>query len=139
MTLALRVVYYHDIAVTELTATPTMVQIGGIVEIKVTVKNLGNATETFNLTTTYGSITQIEEIVELQPEETRTFTYYWDTSNEQLCTHTISSLAGPVEGETYIFNNFRNTAVHLVTFMPEPATLKIEQSSAKGLRNLTLI
>ena len=134
MTLALGVVYYHDIAVSELTVTPTMVQVGGTVEIKVTVKNLGNATESFDLTTNYGSIAQVEHIVDLEPGGERTFTYYWDTTGESTCFHTICALAHPVEGETYIYNNFRSTSVAIVSLIPEPATLKVEPSPAKGLR-----
>ena len=124
----------HDVAVSQLIATPTMVEIGGIVEIDVTVKNLGNVYETFDLTTNYGSIAQVEHIVDLEPGGERTFTYHWDTSGESTCFHTISALAHPVEGETYIYNNFRSVSVAIVSFIPEPATLKVEPSPAKGLR-----
>ena len=124
----------HDVAVSQLVATPTMVEIGGIVEIRVTVKNFGNVYETFNLTTNYGSIAQVEHIVDLEPGGERTFTYHWDTTGESTCFHTISALAHPVEGETYIYNNFRSVGVAIVSFIPEPATLKVEPSPAKGLR-----
>jgi hypothetical protein len=128
------VTYNHDIAVTQIIATPTIVEVGEIVEISVTVKNLGNATETFDLTTNYGSKAQVEHIVDLELGGERTFTYHWDTSGESTCFHTISALAHPVEGETYIYNNFRSVSVAIVSFIPEPATLKVEPSPAKGLR-----
>jgi len=124
----------HDVTVSQLIATPTMVEIGGTVEINVTVKNLGNVYETFDLTTNYGSIAQVEHIVDLEPGGERTFTYHWDTSGESTCFHPISALAHPVEGETYIYNNFRSVDVAIVSFIPEPATLKVEPSPAKGLR-----
>jgi hypothetical protein len=134
MTLAIGVVYYHDIAVSELTVTPKMVQVGGTVEIKVTVKNLGNATETFDLTTNYGSIAQVEHIVDLEPGDERTFTYHWDTTSESTGVHTIGASAHPVEGETRIYNNHRSAGVAIVSFIPEHAMLKVEPSQAKGLR-----
>ena len=129
------VTYVHDVAITQIVATPTMVEIGEIVEIRVTVKNLGNATETFNVTTNYGSLAEEEHVVDLEPGSEVTFGYTWDTSSEDTCLHTVSALAHPVEGETFIYNNFRSTGIRIVNFIPEHATLKVEPSIAKGLRD----
>jgi len=132
-TIALSVTYVYDVAVTRLVATPAMVQIGDTVYINVTVKNLGNATETFTLTTNYGGYAQVETITNLPPGNETMFYYVWDTTGEETCFHTISALASPVSGETYIHNNFRSTGVRIVSLIPQPATVKVEPSSILGI------
>jgi hypothetical protein len=127
-----QVVYNHDIAIWNLDATPAMTEIGGMIDIVVTAKNVGNATETFTLTTTYGSHVETEPITDLLPEDEITFNYHWDTTGEEKCVHFISATAGPVAGEVHTFDNTRLTSVRLVTLLPPPTNLKISPSSAKG-------
>ncbi len=132
-TIALSVTYVHDVGVKSITVTPDMVEPGDMVHICVTVKNFGNATETFTLTTNYGIYAKIESIKDLAPGNELTFCYDWDTTGESTCYHTIDALASPVPGETNIRNNFRSTGVRIVSFIPPSATLKVEPSPAKGL------
>jgi PKD repeat protein len=127
-------VYEHDVAITVLTATPTMLQIGDTVHITVTAKNVGNATETFNVTTTYGSYSNVETVIDLLPEEHVTFNYDWLTSAETKCVHTINAVAEQVAGETYVHNNQRSVGVYLVELIPSEATVKVEPALVKSLR-----
>jgi len=125
--------YIHDIAIVQLDATPSMVKIGGTVYIAVTVENNGNATETFTLITTYDSHVQTETITNLSPGAQVSFNYNWDTTGEQRCLHYINASAGPVDGETFTFDNTRSTGVKLVPTIPPATTLKINPSTVKGL------
>lgn len=126
------VVYEHDVAVSDLVGTPEMALLGTVVHISVTAKNVGNATESFSLTTTYGSHVETEEITDLLPEDEITFTYEWDTTGEGTCNHAITASVEVVPEETYTYNNHRATYVRLVSFIPAPALLKIAPTLAKG-------
>jgi hypothetical protein len=123
----------HDVAVTEVTPTPAMVEIGGAVSINVTVKNKGNCYENITLTVTYGSIIIIETINDFVPGATKTFTYVWDTTGEGTCLHPISAIINPVPGETYLLDNHRDPNVAIVSNIPSPATVKVEPPSLMGV------
>lgn len=122
----------YDIAITELTATPFMVEIGDIVNIDVTVKNIGNTYQTFSLIINYGTNSQTIPVTDLAPGGIISFHIQWDTTGETTCFHSISALAGPVPGEKFIYNNFRQTGVAIVPLIPEPATVKVEPSPMQG-------
>lgn len=125
--------FVHDVAVSDVTAAPTMVEIGGAVYISVTVKNLGNCYENTTLTITYGSHIIIIPIKDWAPGNATTFHYVWDTTGEGTCLHTISALVNPVPLETCIYNNYRDTNVALVSNIPSPAILKVEPPSVIGV------
>ena len=72
----------HDIAVTNVTVSPSETYIGRIVQITVTLQNYGNVPEDF-ATTIYAdgnNITAID-ILNLLPAETRIITYDWNTTS----------------------------------------------------------
>jgi len=125
--------FVHDVAVSDVTAAPAMVEIGGAVYISVTVKNLGNCYENTTLTITYGSHIIIIPIKDWAPGNATTFHYVWDTTGEGTCLHTISALLNPVPLETCIYNNYRDTSVALVSNIPSPATVKVEPPSVIGV------
>ncbi len=125
--------FVHDVAVSDVTAAPAMVEIGGAVYISVTVKNLGNCYENTTLTITYGSHIIIIPIKDWAPGNATTFHYVWDTTGEGTCLHTISALVNPVPLETCIYNNYRDTNVALVSNIPSPAILKVEPPSVIGV------
>jgi hypothetical protein len=125
--------FVHDVAVSDVTATPGMVKIGGIVSISVTVNNLGNCYENDTLTVTYCGTIKTETIKDWTPGTTKTFTYAWDTTGQSKCLHLVSALLNAVTGETYLFNNYRDTNVALVTNIPLPTTLKVMPVPATGV------
>jgi len=129
---------FHDITIFKLTATPEMLLAGQIVNINVTVKNVGNMFETFNLGTTYGTFnpqTKVETITDLAPGDTRTFYYQWDTTGEHTGVHNATAIAGPVYGEIYLFDNIKIAYVRIVSFIPAATTLKLVPSTLKGLQH----
>jgi hypothetical protein len=114
----------HDVAVTNVTAFPKRILIMGIVTINVTVANMGNYYETFNVTIyagnhilTYPHLT----VSNLAPGTTATLTIKWDLfpvivmifpppwpwppCKPMVENLTIWAEAGPVVGEMNVSNN----------------------------------
>jgi hypothetical protein len=89
----------HDIAVTSVTISQTVISIGETVGIGVTVFNKGNESETFDLNVYYNS-SLIETIgVEvLLPLEEQTFTFNWNTNTVTPGSYQISASA-PLPGD----------------------------------------
>jgi parallel beta-helix repeat protein len=98
---AVFVVVIHDVAVTNVTPSKTVVGQGYSTSIKVTLENQGNFTENFNVTTYYDD-TPIETktVANLPPSEETTITFTLDTTGFEKGNYTISAYAWPVPGET---------------------------------------
>jgi hypothetical protein len=96
----------HDIAVTDVAPSKTVVVQGYSMSIDVTVENQGDFTETFNVKT-YVNTTQIEEktVINLNPGSNRLLSFTWNTSGFDLGNYTISAVADAVSGETDISDN----------------------------------
>jgi len=100
----------HDIAVVWLSAEPTEVYVGENITIKITVLNLGNVPESFNVTAYYGSnIIQVLPVISLSPYTQETITLEWNTTNAKTGVYTLGANATILEGEMNIENNsFKN-------------------------------
>jgi len=123
----------HSIVVLPLTVTPTMVVAGQTVSISVTVANQGNYFETLNLVTTFGHFTKNETITDIYPGSNATFNYLWDTTGENLCFHGIYATAYPhTYYEPYDNKLQRSGGVRIVSYIPPPATVKVEPSLVSG-------
>lgn len=91
----------RDVAVINVTASPTKVYAGRSVNINITVKNEGDIAETFNVTAYYddnpiGTIT----VENLASDQETTMTLIWNTAGLQPCSNfTISAKAGPLPFE----------------------------------------
>jgi hypothetical protein len=98
--------YFHDVAVTSLYPSSHIAYAGQELNITVTVKNLGNATESFNLTLYYDSNVIGRVLVrDLPPWVERSVTFEWDTSNVAEGNYTLKAYAEPVKDETNTANN----------------------------------
>jgi len=98
--------YFHDVAVTSLHPSSYIACSGQKLSITVTVKNLGNATESFNLTLYYDSNVIGKVLVsDLSPGVERLIVFEWDTSNVVEGNYTLKAYAEPVKDETDIANN----------------------------------
>jgi len=76
----------RDISLLEAAANPRAVYAGQIVNITVTAKNLGNVTESFNVTVLYNTTTiGIEPNIQLAPNENTTLTFSWNTTGLPEC------------------------------------------------------
>jgi hypothetical protein len=96
----------HDVAVTNVTVPVRQAYEGWVINVNVTVANLGNVTETFSVTLSYNS-TSISTlpVTELAPNSTQTLVFGWNTTNVPWGNYTISAYAQPVPGETNVANN----------------------------------
>jgi len=91
--------YAHDVAVTKVTPSKTVVGQGYSLNINVTVANQGY-TEIFNVTL-YANTTSIAtQTVTLTSENSATITFTWNTAGFAKGKYTISAYAWPVQGET---------------------------------------
>jgi len=103
----------HDIAVSRVKAVPDEVTAGEQVAIRVTVKNLGGFTETFNVTLYYdGNTIEDRTGVTLESATADTLEFNWDTTDVPAGTYTIKAEASIVEGEE---NTNDNVGTYSVT------------------------
>jgi hypothetical protein len=100
----------HDIAVVWLSAEPTEVYVGENITIKITVSNLGNVPESFNVTVYYDSnIIDVIPVVSMSPYTQEATTLEWNTINAKTGVYTLGANATILEGEINIENNsFKN-------------------------------
>ncbi|MGB8780371.1 MAG: dockerin type I domain-containing protein [Candidatus Bathyarchaeia archaeon] len=95
----------HDVAVTDIALSKTVVEEGFSADINVTVANQGGYTETFNVTA-YANATIVgSENVTLTASNSMTVTFTWNTTGFAVGNYTISAYAEPVPGETNVANN----------------------------------
>ena len=101
------ITHVHDVAVTNVTVSSNMVYQGQTVSINVTVANLGNATETFNVTLYYDSnAIATQNVVGLTPSATLMLSFIWNTASVPYChNYTIKAEASTVPDETNTTNN----------------------------------
>jgi len=113
----IRVVREHDIAVTNIVASPSVGYVGDNVSIVVTTVNLGDATETFDVTL-YQNGTEIatSEVSAISPNQRIALNFTWSTSNVAEGSYVIGASAEPVPGEVNVENNvFTDGIVTLLT------------------------
>ena len=90
----------HDIVVTDVTSSKTIVGQGYCLSINVTVENQSDFTETFNVTA-YANTTPITlQTVTLTSGNSSTVTFTWNTTGVAKGNYTISAYATRVLGET---------------------------------------
>jgi subtilisin family serine protease len=102
----------HDVAVTDVTPLKTAVGQGFPCDINVTITNEGDLMEAFS-TTAYADL--IESIgdkitigtmtIILDPGDSTTITFTWNTTDMAESTYIISAYAGPVPDETEVSDN----------------------------------
>jgi hypothetical protein len=95
----------HDVAVINITVSPTTVFPGQSVNINVTVENQGGYAETFNVTTYYDSIAIETQPVSLDIGASTILTFVWNTTGVNKGDYTISAEASVVPDETDTTDN----------------------------------
>jgi hypothetical protein len=104
----LLVTVIRDVAVIDIKPTPTMVYPGRIVTVKVTVKNLGNLTESFTVSTSVDNKTILgsANVENLNPGANVTLTFKWNTTGLTPCHwHFFMANASAVPYEINLSNN----------------------------------
>jgi hypothetical protein len=95
----------HDVAVTNVTFSKTVVGQGYGVNVSVTAADLGNYSETFNVTV-YANATYVaSQNVTLSSGTSANMTFTWNTTGFAMGNYTVSAYAWPVQNETNIVNN----------------------------------
>lgn len=96
----------HDIAITAVSASPSQVQAGEVVHVLIVAANLGDYSETFNVTVYYESnLIQKIPVISLLANSSETLAANWNTSNVGPGIYTISANATIVEGDVNPANN----------------------------------
>ena len=95
----------HDIAITDVTKTKTVIGQGYTLDINATVENQGNLPATFNVTV-YANTTEIEtQEMNLTSGNTTTIVFTWNTTGFAKGNYTISAYAWPVPGDINTADN----------------------------------
>jgi hypothetical protein len=98
---------YHDVAVTAVNFSPTALLAGGLVGINATVKDLGDYSETFNVTAYADSHSLGKKSVSLSSGSFTTVAFVWNTTGYDFGDYAISASASVVPGETNTTNNVK--------------------------------
>jgi hypothetical protein len=97
---------YRDVAVTSVISSRTWVYKGWEVNVTVTVKNLGNVSETFDVNATYdGNLIGTQTVVDLPPTNEISLIFTWDTSSVAYGNYTLAGKATIVPFEFNPVNN----------------------------------
>ena len=101
---------FRDVAVTDVVVPVDQVCQGWLVEIDVTVANLGETSENFTVTVYYdGNTIATQNIQNLEPNATLVVGFMWNTTGVPYWhNYTISAYASPVPYETELTNNRYN-------------------------------
>jgi outer membrane protein assembly factor BamB len=108
----------HDVAVINIVPSATTIEQNQTAPINVTVSNLGNYTETFNVTLYCDSAEIDFQSLTLNAGDSQILTFEWNTTGISLAEHTLKAVADTVPGETNVQNNIY-TLSYPVSVVPE--------------------
>ena len=115
------VVEVHDVAVIDVSPSPTTVTVGDSVSIDVAVENQGTETETFDVTVYYDdAVIDSMTDVSLGSGDGDVLSFSWNTTGVTPESYLISAEASIVEGEDDVEDNFREDGKVEVTEAPPP-------------------
>jgi C1A family cysteine protease len=95
----------HDVATTDLTSAKTIIGQNYTGNFTLNVKDLGNFTETFNVTCCANTTSCLLQNVTLFSGNSTTIAFTWNTTDFAYGNYTISTHADVVPGETNVTNN----------------------------------
>jgi hypothetical protein len=97
---------FHDVAVLNAYPSAYLAYIGDTVDVTVVVKNLGNYTESFNVTARTGAVAVKTSIVQdLGSGAERTVVFHWNTTQVHEGDYIVSASASHVSSEVNYENN----------------------------------
>ena len=104
----------HDVAIENLSLDGSLATSGGSTQVVVTVRDLGDVAETFDVTfyvnnTNVGS----QSVRNLGNGSSVSLSFSWDTTGLRPGTYLLKAAASPVSGETALANNNLTIAVNL--------------------------
>jgi len=105
----------HDVAVGNLVTPSHYVVSGDKVAFNVTVTNMGNMLESFDVSLTCNSsLVDEQSIADLAPEASQNLIFVWDTKDLPVGDYLLAAVASSVSGETRIADNDASIIVHVV-------------------------
>ena len=102
--------FLHDVAVFGVEPSPMITSIGSLVNINVTVHDVGVFDETFNVTVYSGSQTIGNRTVSLQSGSSANLLFTWNTNGYEKGDYAILASASVVQGEVNLSNNDKQAA-----------------------------
>jgi hypothetical protein len=118
----------QDVAVASVDVSPITVYPGTIVNINVTVQNLGNSAETFNVTVFANSKNVgVNTVTALSSGSSATIPFVWNTTGYGKGDYTILASASVVPGEVNVANNNKTASdpVTILTFGHDVAVIHV--------------
>ncbi|MBX5326896.1 MAG: right-handed parallel beta-helix repeat-containing protein [Candidatus Bathyarchaeia archaeon] len=97
--------FVHDVVVTDLKPSSTLVNQGETVNVNVTVANHGAYTETINVTLYANSTALTSHILTLEPADFATTSFVWNTTSFANGNYVLNAEISPVTGEVDTTNN----------------------------------
>ncbi len=90
----------RDVAISSVVASTTQVTKGGVVAITAKVRNMGSIAETCQVSLLLGSeVVDSKTVLSLNPSETSTISFFWNTLRASPGQHSLTVMAGPMPGE----------------------------------------
>lgn len=100
------VVLRHDIAVMDVKTPYIAVMPGILVPVNVTVSNIGNYTETFDVNAYFNeTLIETKSIIDMPAYSETNLTFTWDTTGVALGNYVLNANTSEVAGEIYTLNN----------------------------------
>lgn len=119
-----KAVVVHDVAVLDVVPESSTVYSGDFLGVSVTVRNKGGASESFNVTLFYDSLTiSTLWVNDLAPGASRTLAFSWDTQGVLAGNYTLTAFAAPVAGETNTGDNYFTDGVVEVRSKIQPQAI----------------
>ncbi|OLB68316.1 hypothetical protein AUI06_11315 [archaeon 13_2_20CM_2_52_21] len=104
----------HDVAIENLSPEGSLATSGGPTQVVVTVRDLGDVAETFNVTLYVNNTNVGSQLVrDLGKGSSVTLSFSWDTTGLRPGTYLLKMAASPVSGETALANNNLTIGVNL--------------------------
>jgi len=114
---------FHDIAIVDVKISNNSLFIGEMLQINVSVVNIGTEIETFNVSTYYdSSLIETLQVSTLAPNTQVTLTFAWSTSSVKEGIYQISASA-PLPGDIDVSDNSFVDGVVQVKAKPQPQLL----------------
>lgn len=119
----------RDVAITNITVSPTTVTTGEPIIVNVTVANEGNMSETFSVTVYYdSSVVGTKNIASFASGGNETLSFNWGTTGVPGGNYTVKAVVSIVAGETDVLDNERTYGT--VTIKKLSSTISIYVSPA---------
>jgi len=130
----------HDVAVTNVTPSSTVVLAGDEVDITVTVRNKGTETEAFDVTVYYDNrAIGTQTVTDLAQDAEETLTFLWDTTSITVGNYTIKAIASPVNGEANVADNtYVDGEIEIITHDVAVTSITISPPNATVGENVTI-